>query len=186
MGRVNFSLRFCESYISLTLCLEIWTWHILETILLVLIPMKGMLLTLWLTLFCVWPWFVNAYRSAGFTIEEREDFSKVLSPSTDGNNLPGLIDSWRHFHPETKGHYTYYSYRFQCRQKLIGWRLDYFVVTPDLLDKIVESEIRQEVWGASDHVPLVLVIKDVNLKSSASSTQENNSPEFSSSSSSSA
>ncbi|KAI9319250.1 Endonuclease/exonuclease/phosphatase [Dichotomocladium elegans] len=100
-------------------------------------------------------------RSAGFTIEERTDFSKVLAPSDDG--LPGLIDTWRHLHPETKGHYTYYSYRFQCRVKRIGWRLDYFVVTPDLMDKVVESEIRQEAWGASDHVPLVLVLKDVKL-----------------------
>ncbi|KAI8143941.1 Endonuclease/exonuclease/phosphatase [Fennellomyces sp. T-0311] len=102
-------------------------------------------------------------RSAGFTEEERTDFQHVLDSSTDGNNLPGLIDSWRHFHPDTEGHYTYYSYRFQCRSKLIGWRLDYFVVTPDLIDKIVASEIRQEAYGASDHVPLVLVLKDVDM-----------------------
>lgn len=100
-------------------------------------------------------------RSAGFTIEERTDFSKVLNPSDDG--LPGLVDTWRHFHPEQKGHYTYYSYRFKCREKLIGWRLDYFTVTPDLLDKIVSSEIRHEAWGASDHVPIILTLKDVIL-----------------------
>lgn len=103
-------------------------------------------------------------RSAGFTIEERTDFSKVLAPSEEDSSLPGLVDTWRHFHPVTKGHYTYYSYRMQCRSKLIGWRLDYFVVTPDLLDKVVESEIRQDAWGASDHVPLVLVLKDMGLK----------------------
>ncbi|KAI8379273.1 Endonuclease/exonuclease/phosphatase [Radiomyces spectabilis] len=101
-------------------------------------------------------------RSAGFTIEERQDFSKVLAKSEEGDE-PGLIDSWRHFHPDTQGHYTYYSYRFRCREKLIGWRLDYFVVTPDLLDKIVASSIRQEAWGASDHVPLVLTLKNISL-----------------------
>ncbi|KAI9029921.1 Endonuclease/exonuclease/phosphatase [Phycomyces nitens] len=101
-------------------------------------------------------------RSAGFTIEERTDFSKVLTPSSDG--LPGLIDTWRHLHPDTKGHYTYYSYRFSCRDKLLGWRLDYFVITPDLLDKVVSCDIRHEAWGASDHVPLVLVLKDVKME----------------------
>ncbi|KAL0086905.1 Endonuclease/exonuclease/phosphatase [Phycomyces blakesleeanus] len=100
-------------------------------------------------------------RSAGFTIEERTDFSKVLAPSSD--NIPGLIDTWRHLHPDTKGHYTYYSYRFACRDKLLGWRLDYFVITPDLLDKVVSCDIRHEAWGASDHVPLVLVLKDVKM-----------------------
>lgn len=102
-------------------------------------------------------------RSAGFTIEERTDFDKVLNPSKEDDSLPGLIDTWRHFHPEQKGHYTYYGYRFKCREKLMGWRLDYFVTTPDLLDKIVSSEIRHEAWGASDHVPLVLTLKDVEL-----------------------
>ncbi|KAI7855233.1 Endonuclease/exonuclease/phosphatase [Circinella umbellata] len=116
-------------------------------------------------------------RSAGFTIEERTDFDRLLATSTDGNDLPGLIDTWRHFHPETEGHYTYYSYRFQCRTKLIGWRLDYFVVTPDLMDKIVESEIRQIAWGASDHVPLVLVLKDVNMGSTTTKKSEDDSDE---------
>ncbi|KAG2224192.1 hypothetical protein INT45_001310 [Circinella minor] len=114
-------------------------------------------------------------RSAGFTVEERTDFDRLLATSTDGNDLPGLIDTWRHFHPETEGHYTYYSYRFQCRTKLIGWRLDYFVVTPDLMDKIVESEIRQIAWGASDHVPLVLVLKDVDMGSTTTKKSEDDS-----------
>ncbi|KAI8993642.1 Endonuclease/exonuclease/phosphatase [Pilobolus umbonatus] len=101
------------------------------------------------------------HKSAGFTDEERADFTKILSPSEDG--LPGLIDTWRHLHPEVKGHYTFYGYRFNCRGKLLGWRLDYFTVTPDLMDKVVSSEIRQEVWGASDHVPLVLTLKDITF-----------------------
>ncbi|KAI8992182.1 Endonuclease/exonuclease/phosphatase [Mycotypha africana] len=100
-------------------------------------------------------------RSAGFTKEERDDFTKILSSTSD--NLPGLIDTWRHLHPEQKGHYTYYGYRFNCRSKLIGWRLDYFTVTPELMDKVVSSDIRHEGWGASDHVPLVLTLKDIKL-----------------------
>ncbi|OBZ82762.1 DNA-(apurinic or apyrimidinic site) lyase [Choanephora cucurbitarum] len=103
-------------------------------------------------------------RSAGFTIEERTDFSKVLSPSEEDSSLPGLIDTWRHFNPEQKGHYTFYGYRFKCREKLMGWRLDYFTVTPDLMDHVVSSEIRHEGWGASDHVPLVLTLKDVKMQ----------------------
>lgn len=101
-------------------------------------------------------------RSAGFTIEERTDFDKILNES-EQDKLPGLIDTWRHFHPDQKGHYTYYGYRFKCREKLMGWRLDYFVTTPDLIDKIVSSEIRHEGWGASDHVPLILTLDNVNL-----------------------
>ncbi|KAF7731748.1 hypothetical protein EC973_008262 [Apophysomyces ossiformis] len=100
--------------------------------------------------------------SAGFTIEERTDFSKVLDRSEE-ENQPGLIDTWRHFHPDTRGHYTYYSFRMKCREKLLGWRLDYFVVTPDLLDKVVASEMRHEAWGASDHIPIVLTLKDIHL-----------------------
>ncbi|KAG0172942.1 hypothetical protein DFQ28_008498 [Apophysomyces sp. BC1034] len=102
-------------------------------------------------------------RSAGFTIEERTDFSKVLEKSTDEDGHPGLIDTWRHFHPDTTGHYSYYSFRFKCREKLLGWRLDYFVVTPDLLDKVLSSEMRHEAWGASDHIPIVLTLKDIKL-----------------------
>ncbi|CAO3613966.1 unnamed protein product [Cunninghamella blakesleeana] len=102
-------------------------------------------------------------RSAGFTIEERTDFTKLLSPYENDKTIPGLIDSWRHLNPEQKGHYTYYSYRFKCREKLIGWRLDYFCLTPDLLPKVVNSKIRHELWGASDHVPLILILKDVTF-----------------------
>ncbi|CAM0137178.1 hypothetical protein VKS41_008758 [Umbelopsis sp. WA50703] len=101
-------------------------------------------------------------RSAGFTIEERRDFSKLLTESEDPK-LPAFIDTWRKLHPTTKGHYTYYGYRFNCRSKLIGWRLDYFIITPDLEDKVIESEIRQTAYGASDHVPVVLVLKDTEL-----------------------
>ncbi|GAB5592792.1 hypothetical protein Unana1_07692 [Umbelopsis nana] len=101
-------------------------------------------------------------RSAGFTIEERTDFSKLLTESQNPK-LPAFIDTWRRLHPTTKGHYSYYSYRFNCRSKLLGWRLDYFVITPDLEDRVIESEMRQTAYGASDHVPIVLVLKDTEL-----------------------
>ncbi|KAI8579837.1 hypothetical protein K450DRAFT_174538 [Umbelopsis ramanniana AG] len=100
--------------------------------------------------------------SAGFTVEERTDFTKLLTDSEDPK-LPAMIDTWRRLHPTTKGHYTYYGYRFNCRSKLLGWRLDYFVITPDLEDRVIESEIRQTAYGASDHVPIVLVLRDTEL-----------------------
>ncbi|KAI8097046.1 Endonuclease/exonuclease/phosphatase [Halteromyces radiatus] len=102
-------------------------------------------------------------RSAGYTIEERTDFTKILSPYEKDPSVPGLVDSWRYLHPNAKGHYTYFSYRFRCREKLLGWRLDYFCLTPDLLPKMINSSIRYEVWGASDHVPIVLLLKDVSF-----------------------
>ncbi|KAI8342003.1 Endonuclease/exonuclease/phosphatase [Chlamydoabsidia padenii] len=102
-------------------------------------------------------------RSAGFTIEERTDFTKILSPYDKDTAVPGLIDSWRHLHPDVKGQFSYFGYRFRCREKLIGWRLDYFCLTPDLLPHLVASKIRHELWGASDHVPIVLLLKDVKL-----------------------
>ncbi|CAO3591995.1 unnamed protein product [Absidia cylindrospora] len=102
-------------------------------------------------------------RTAGFTLEERTDFTNILSPYEKDTTIPGLVDSWRHLHPNTKGHFTYYSYRFRCREKLIGWRLDYFCLTPDLLPKMINSTIRHDLWGASDHVPIVLLLKGVSL-----------------------
>ncbi|ORZ21536.1 Endonuclease/exonuclease/phosphatase [Absidia repens] len=102
-------------------------------------------------------------RSAGYTIEERTDFTKILSPYEKDPEIPGLVDSWRHLHPTTKGQFSFFGYRFRCREKLIGWRLDYFCVTPDLIPKMVNSTIRHDLWGASDHVPIVLLLKDVSL-----------------------
>ncbi|CAG8605498.1 28642_t:CDS:2, partial [Racocetra persica] len=92
-------------------------------------------------------------RTAGFTIEERSGFDKILN---GGNNI--FVDTWRNMHPDTEGCYSYYSYRFNCRTKGIGWRLDYHVVSKRLLDRVIESEIRSECYGASDHVPVVLVL----------------------------
>ncbi|CAB4398467.1 unnamed protein product [Rhizophagus irregularis] len=95
-------------------------------------------------------------KTPGFTPEEREDFERILN-----GGKSKFIDTWRHFHPNTEGQYTYYSYRFKCYSKNIGWRLDYHVVSERILDKVIESEIRSNVYGASDHVPIVLVLKDL-------------------------
>ncbi|KAF9907093.1 hypothetical protein EC991_011311 [Linnemannia zychae] len=94
--------------------------------------------------------------SAGFTKEEREGFSKILEEVD-------LVDTFREIQgsgEEAEGQYSYFSYRFQCRVKGIGWRLDYFVTDPVMhKERVVESVIREECYGASDHVPVVLVIK---------------------------
>ncbi|RIA83008.1 exodeoxyribonuclease III [Glomus cerebriforme] len=95
-------------------------------------------------------------KTPGYTPEERADFERILN-----GGEKKFIDTWRHFHPNTEGYYTYYSYRFQCRSKNIGWRLDYHVVSERILDRVIESEIRSNVYGASDHVPIVMVIKNL-------------------------
>ncbi|CAG8754446.1 9042_t:CDS:2 [Dentiscutata erythropus] len=97
-------------------------------------------------------------KTAGFTKEERTGFDKILNGGKDT-----FIDTWRHMHPDTTGGYTYYSYRFQCRTKGLGWRLDYHVVSKRLLDRVIESEIRNECYGASDHVPIVLILKGESI-----------------------
>ncbi|KAG0312069.1 hypothetical protein BGZ97_011456 [Linnemannia gamsii] len=95
-------------------------------------------------------------KSAGFTPEERAGFSKILEEVD-------LVDTFREIQgtgEEAAGQYSYFSYRFQCRVKGIGWRLDYFVTDQKMYkERVVESVIRDECYGASDHVPVVLVIK---------------------------
>eukprot|EP00878_Enallax_costatus_P035708 GHUV01039909.1.p1 GENE.GHUV01039909.1~~GHUV01039909.1.p1 ORF type:complete len:259 (+),score=66.25 GHUV01039909.1:72-848(+) len=90
-------------------------------------------------------------RSAGFTQEERDSFGANLL------GRAGLVDTWRAQHPGIVG-YTYYSYRFNMRDKGKGWRLDYFLVSSDLADKVHDSYILKDVRG-SDHAPLGIVIK---------------------------
>nr|CAG8520028.1 15448_t:CDS:2 [Entrophospora candida]CAG8527862.1 3282_t:CDS:2 [Entrophospora candida] len=95
------------------------------------------------------------HKTAGFTPEERGNFEKILNGGGDKK----FVDTWRHFHPNALGCYTYYSYRYQCRSKNIGWRLDYHVVSERILDRVVESEIRSECYGASDHLPIVMILR---------------------------
>ncbi|KAI5476515.1 exodeoxyribonuclease III [Pseudohyphozyma bogoriensis] len=100
-------------------------------------------------------WSTNYNKSAGCTDQEISGFNSQLNPSSESGHKK-LIDVWRHLNPDKVGYYTYFSYRFQCRVKGIGWRLDYFVVSERILEKIKTCEIRLEVYGASDHVPLML------------------------------
>lgn len=89
-------------------------------------------------------------KNAGYTIEERNWF--------DGFLKKGYIDTFREFDSEG-GNYTWWTYRFHARERNIGWRVDYFIISKDLKKKLVSSEILSKVMG-SDHCPIRLVIKD--------------------------
>jgi exodeoxyribonuclease III len=88
--------------------------------------------------------------NAGFTKEEREDFTELLKETK-------LIDSFRSLYPDQKGAYSFWSYKFNNRQRNVGWRLDYFLISEKLKDSLVESSMRTKVLG-SDHCPLVLFL----------------------------
>ncbi len=87
--------------------------------------------------------------NAGFSDEERGKFSELLAA--------GFTDSFRYLHPDTEGAYSWWSYRFQARAKNAGWRIDYFLVSEYVKDKIIDSKIHPEIFG-SDHCPVELVI----------------------------
>ena len=69
----------------------------------------------------------------------------------------GFTDTFRHLHPTAEGIYSWWSYRFHAREKNAGWRIDYFIVSQRIADKIRAAEIHNEVFG-SDHCPVELVI----------------------------
>ncbi|KDN51681.1 hypothetical protein RSAG8_00228, partial [Rhizoctonia solani AG-8 WAC10335] len=77
-----------------------------------------------------------------------------VESATQGRAGP-MVDVWRRLHPNDE-HYTYFSYRFNARLKGIGWRIDHFVVSERLFPKVAACEIRNEIWGASDHCPIVM------------------------------
>ena len=85
----------------------------------------------------------------GFSDEERGKFSLLLES--------GFTDSFRFLYPETKDAYSWWSYRFKAREKNVGWRIDYFVVSNSLNGKIIDAKIHPEVYG-SDHCPVELLI----------------------------
>ena len=87
-------------------------------------------------------------RNAGFTIEERTKFSALLET--------GFIDSFRFKYPDVVK-YSWWSYRFNARANNAGWRIDYFVTSSDLKDKIVDAKIHNDIFG-SDHCPVELDI----------------------------
>lgn len=87
--------------------------------------------------------------NAGFTDEEREKFSKLLDR--------GFIDTFRYFYPDKADIYSWWSYRFKAREKNAGWRIDYFLVSKRLEDKLKDAVIHTEIFG-SDHCPVELDI----------------------------
>lgn len=87
--------------------------------------------------------------NAGFTDQEREKFSALLSA--------GFTDTFRFFHPSLTDAYSWWSYRFHAREKNAGWRIDYFITSSDLNPHLVSADIHQEIFG-SDHCPVELII----------------------------
>ena len=87
--------------------------------------------------------------NAGFTDEEREKMTALLSA--------GFIDTYRYLYPEKEGAYRWWSYMGRAREKNVGWRIDYFIVSESIKDKIKEATIYPEVMG-SDHCPVGLEI----------------------------
>ena len=88
--------------------------------------------------------------NAGFTNEEREKMTELL------NN--GFVDSFRYLYPETKDVYSWWSYMFHAREKNAGWRIDYFIVSEKIKEKIEDSKVLMQVLG-SDHCTVKLDIK---------------------------
>ncbi|MBR3398304.1 MAG: exodeoxyribonuclease III [Prevotella sp.] len=88
-------------------------------------------------------------KNAGFTDEEREKFTQLLQK--------GFIDTFRFFYPDKTDIYSWWSYRFHAREKNAGWRIDYFVVSERLAEKLEGASIHNEVYG-SDHCPVELTI----------------------------
>ena len=88
-------------------------------------------------------------RNAGFTDEERTKMSELLES--------GFTDTFRHFHPNEEGIYSWWSYRFKAREKNAGWRIDYFLTSSRLDSMLVDASIHTDIFG-SDHCPVSLTI----------------------------
>ena len=89
-------------------------------------------------------------KNAGFTDEERGKMTELLEA--------GFIDTYRYFYPEKEGVYSWWSYRFKAREKNAGWRIDYFLASEALRERLAEAAIDTEVMG-SDHCPVELILK---------------------------
>ena len=88
-------------------------------------------------------------KSAGFSDEERSKFTQLLDS--------GYIDTFRFFHPDVTGRYSWWSYRFNARKNNAGWRIDYFLTSQNLKNNLVSAEIHDTILG-SDHCPVSLVV----------------------------
>ena len=89
--------------------------------------------------------------NAGFSDQEREKFSALLDT--------GFTDTFRFLHPDAAGMYSWWSYRFNARKNNAGWRIDYWLVSDCLRDRIEKAEIERDVYG-SDHCPVTLIIRN--------------------------
>ena len=89
-------------------------------------------------------------KNAGFTDEERGKFTALVEA--------GFIDTFRHFYPDLEGVYSWWSYRFSARAKNAGWRIDYFLTSASLKDRLEDAIIYRDVMG-SDHCPVGLIIR---------------------------
>lgn len=87
--------------------------------------------------------------NAGFTDQEREKFQTLLDA--------GFIDTFRHFYPDLEAAYSWWSYRFQARAKNAGWRIDYFLASERLADRLEGAKIHNEIFG-SDHCPVEVTV----------------------------
>jgi hypothetical protein len=88
-------------------------------------------------------------KNAGFTDEEREKMGIVLNS--------GFVDTFRYLYPELTDKYSWWSYRAGARARNIGWRIDYFIVSENIKDKILEAKIHDDIMG-SDHCPVEVVL----------------------------
>lgn len=88
-------------------------------------------------------------KNPGFTDEERSQFTNLLNA--------GFTDTFRYFYPDQKDIYSWWSYRFQARERNSGWRIDYFVVSDDLKPRLADAKIHTEIYG-SDHCPVELTL----------------------------
>ena len=89
-------------------------------------------------------------KNAGFTDEERGKFTEMLNA--------GFIDTFRYFYPDQEGIYSWWSYRFKAREKSAGWRIDYFIASPQLESRLEDAKIHTDILG-SDHCPVELDLK---------------------------
>lgn len=89
------------------------------------------------------------HNNAGFTDQERGKMSELLES--------GFVDSYRHFYPDTEGMYSWWSYRFQARVRNTGWRIDYFLVSEQIKERMLGAAIHTDIYG-SDHCPVELTL----------------------------
>lgn len=90
-------------------------------------------------------------RNAGYTIEEREKFTRLLEA--------GFVDTFRYLYPDVTDVYSWWSYRFQSRSRNTGWRIDYWLVSESLKERVIDSTIATDVMG-SDHAPVILTLRN--------------------------